>query len=138
MSTEEDTLLERTQSPLTPAEWHVMECLWQRTPCTGREATDYLSHHAGWSRSTTLTMLRRMCEKGLITCREANGMNTYSPLLRQEDATLLETQSFLQRVYHGSVSMLVNTFAKKQSLSQQEIDELYAILQQAKEEQGHD
>lgn len=130
--------MDHLRSPLTSAEWYVMECLWQNSPCTGREVTEHLSQHAGWSRSTTLTMLRRMHEKGLIACQEVDGINTYSPLLQQEDATLLETQSFLQRVYHGSVSMLVNTFAKKQSLSQQEIDELYAILQQAKEEQGHD
>lgn len=130
--------MEHVHSPLTPAEWHVMECLWQYAPCTGREAVEYLSHHAGWSRSTTLTMLRRMCEKGLISCKEANGMNTYSPLLRQEDATILETQSFLQRVYHGSVSMMLSTFAKKQNLTQEEIDELYAILDKAKEDQNHD
>lgn len=130
--------MDHLRSPLTSAEWYVMECLWQKSPCTGREVTEYLSRHAGWSRSTVLTMLRRMCEKDLIACHEVDGINTYSPLLRQEDATLLETQSFLQRVYHGSVSMLVSTFAKKQPLTQQEIDELYAILQQAKEDQSHD
>ena len=130
--------MDHLRSPLTSAEWYVMECLWQKSPCTGREVTEYLSQHAGWSRSTALTMLRRMHEKNLIACQEVDGIKTYSPLLQQEDATLLETQSFLQRVYHGSVSMLVSTFTKKQSLTQQELDELYAILQQAKEEQNHD
>ena len=130
--------MDHLRSPLTSAEWYVMECLWQKSPCTGREVTEYLSQHAGWSRSTALTMLRRMHEKNLIACQEIDGIKTYSPLLQQEDATLMETQSFLQRVYHGSVSMLVSTFAKKQSLTQQELDELYAILQQAKEEQSHD
>ena len=130
--------MDHLRSPLTSAEWYVMECLWQKSPCTGREVTEYLSQHAGWSRSTALTMLRRMHEKKLIACQEVDGIKTYSPLLQQEDATLLETQSFLQRVYHGSVSMLVSTFTKKQSLTQQELDALYAILEQAKEEQSHD
>ena len=130
--------MDHLRSPLTSAEWYVMECLWQKSPCTGREVTEYLSQHAGWSRSTALTMLRRMHEKNLIACQEVDGIKTYSPLLQQEDATLLETQSFLQRVYHGSVSMLVSTFTKKQSLTQQELDALYAILEQAKEEQRHD
>ena len=130
--------MDHLRSPLTSAEWYVMECLWQKSPCTGREVTEYLSQHAGWSRSTALTMLRRMHEKDLIACQEVDGIKTYSPLLQQEDATLLETQSFLQRVYHGSVSMLVSTFTKKQSLTQQELDALYAILEQAKEEQSHD
>ena len=44
---------------LTSAEWNLMECLWERTPRTGREAVEYLQKSVGWSRSTTLTMLRR-------------------------------------------------------------------------------
>lgn len=123
---------------LTPAEWHVMEFLWQHAPCTGREATQYLSRQVGWSRSTILTMLRRMSEKGLIACQESDGNNTFSPLLRQEDATIQETQNFLDRVYHGSISMMLNAFTKKQPLSDQEIAQLYAILDQAKEEGTHD
>ena len=51
---------------LTPAEWQLMECLWEKSPRSGREAVDDLRERAGWSRSTTLTMLRRMSEKGLI------------------------------------------------------------------------
>ena len=130
--------MEHSHLSLTPAEWHVMECLWQHNPCTGREATEYLASHIGWSRSTTLTMLRRMCEKGLIACVEDNGLKVYSPLLRQEEATMMETESFIQRVYHGSISMMLSAFTKKQALSDQEIQELYAILNQAKEEQSHD
>ena len=43
---------------LTAAEWNLMECLWECAPRTGREAVDYLQKSVGWSRSTTLTMLR--------------------------------------------------------------------------------
>ena len=47
---------------LTPTEWHLMECLWEQAPRTGREATEYMAESVGWTRSTTLTMLRRMTE----------------------------------------------------------------------------
>ena len=130
--------MEHTHSSLTTPEWHVMECLWQHAPCTGREATEYLAAHIGWSRSTTLTMLRRMCEKGLVACEENDGLKVYSPLLLQEEATIMETESFIQRVYHGSISMMLSAFTQKQALSDREIRELYAILDQAKEEQHHD
>ena len=120
--------MEQVHSPLTPAEWHVMECLWQHAPCTGREATVYLSRHAGWSRSTTLTMLRRMSEKGFIACQEANGINTYSPLLKQEDATLLETQSFLQRVYSGSAGDMIAAFIREEQITPEERDRLRRLL----------
>ena len=117
---------------LTPNEWYVLECLWQKGSCTGREAVDHLHSAVGWSRSTTLTMLRRMTEKEMISCKEENGLLVYSPLIDRDSAARRETDSFLGRVYQGSVSMLLSAMTKKQALSQQEIDELYVILKEAK------
>ena len=130
--------MEHRENLLTAAEWHLMECLWEKSPRTGREATEYLEQHAGWSRSTTLTMLRRMTDKGLIACAEAGGVKVYSPLLARNDAALRTTEDFLHRVYHGSVSMMMSAITQKQELSRQEIDELYAILRQAEKGAGHD
>ena len=123
--------MEHRENQLTAAEWHLMECLWEKSPRTGREATEYLEQHAGWSRSTTLTMLRRMTDKGFISCSEKDGIKVYAPLLPREDAQRRTTEDFLHRVYHGSVSMLMSAITQKQELSRQEIDELYAILRQA-------
>ena len=122
-----------SQNHLTPTEWSLMECLWENAPRTGREAVEYLAHSAGWSRSTTLTMLRRMTEKGLISCDDRDGINTYSPLICREDATQDQTKDFLERVFSGSVSMMLSAFTKKQRLSQEEIDSLYAILKEAEQ-----
>ena len=119
---------------LTSAEWNLMECLWESSPRTGREATEYLTDRVGWSRSTTLTMLRRMTEKGIIKSGKKDGIIAYSPLIRRKDATIQETHNFLNRVYKGSVSMMVNTIAERQSLTKEEIDELYEILRRAEEE----
>lgn len=123
--------MEHRENLLTAAEWHLMECLWEKSPRTGREATEYLEQHAGWSRSTTLTMLRRMTDKGLIACSEEDGIKVYAPLLARDDAAGRTTEDFLHRVYHGSISMMMSAITKKQDLSRQEIDELYAILRQA-------
>ena len=51
---------------LTPAEWSVMECLWEAAPLTGREVTQKMQQRCGWSRSTTLTLLSRMEAKGAV------------------------------------------------------------------------
>ena len=107
---------------LTPAEWHVMACLWEQSPLTGREIVEKLTKTIGWSRSTILTILRRMEEKQLVTSEDTAG------------ATMQQTEDFLHRVYHGSIGMMLSAFTKKQSLSQSEIDELYAILDKAKED----
>lgn len=118
---------------LTATEWNLMECLWAHAPRTGRECVEDLNKRVGWSRSTTLTMLRRMTEKNMIECLHDGEVLRYAPRIRREDAVIQETESFLDRVYQGSVSMLMSAITKKQSLSKEEIDELYAILQQAEE-----
>lgn len=113
---------------LTSAEWRVMECLWDHAPRTGREVTELMQEQCGWSRSTTLTLLSRMEAKGAVAGNNDSGKKAFYPLVSREDAALQETESFLDRVYKGSLSMMVSSLTRKQSLSKREIDELYAIL----------
>ncbi len=125
--------LQHTGNIFTPTEWKLMECLWQTELCTGREAVSFMKRAAGWSRSTTLTMLRRMTEKGAIDCRTQDGVNVYRALVPRESAVQRETEEFLDRVYHGSVGLLLSAMTERQHLSQAEIDELYDILRKAEE-----
>lgn len=115
---------------LTTAEWNVMECLWEKSPRTGREATQWLEERMGWNRSTTLTLLRRLEAKGAVSSDTESGVKSFRPLIRREDAALRETENLLSRAYHGSLSLMVSALTKKQSLPQEEIDELYALLQE--------
>ena len=118
---------------ITPTEWYLMECLWDSSPRTGRETADCLRERVGWSRSTTLTLLRRMTDKGLIGCEEIGGLKAYTPLLRREDAVSKETDNILSRVYKGSVSMMMSAMTQQQNLTREQLDELYEILRQAEE-----
>ena len=126
--------METKNISLTPAEWNVLECLWENPGCTGREAVNYLKKSVGWTRSTVLTMLHRMTEKSLILCETKDGLMRYTSLIDHEAATLQETEGFLDRVYKGSVSLMMSAMTKKQQLSKEEIDELYEILRRAEEE----
>ena len=130
--------MELHEKSLTPTEWNLMECLWEHAPRTGREAAEYMAASQGWSRSTTLTLLRRMTAKGFIECHEENGVKVFSPLIARTDGAVRETDSFLSRVYRGSVSTLLSAVTQRQSLTRQEIDELYEIIRQAEEVQRHD
>ncbi len=125
---------EKNHTSLTPAEWSLMEYLWERLSITGREAAKYCAEHIGWSRTTTLTVLRRLVEKGAVSCDESGARNRYTPLIEREDAALQETDDFLRRVYRGSVGMMLSAITKKQALSKAEIDELREILRQAERE----
>ena len=122
---------------LTEAEWTVMECLWEQSPRTGREAVAWLEEKMGWSRSTTLTLLRRLEEKGAVAGDTEGAVKTFRPLIAREDVAAQETENLLERAYKGSLSLLVSAFTRKQSLPQKEIDELYAILREM-EEKSHE
>ena len=115
---------------LTAAEWRVMECLWERSPLLGRELVERMRELCGWSRSTTLTLLSRMEAKGAVKASTDAGKKAFSPLIRREDMALRETKDFLSRVYQGSLSMLVSAFTRKESLSEEELRELHAILKE--------
>lgn len=123
---------------LTLAEWSVMECLWEAGPLTGREVVQHMEQSCGWSRSTTLTLLSRLENKGALKSIPAEkGPKVFSPVLRREDAALEETKNFLNRVYQGSLSLMVSALTKKQALPREELDELYELLK-GLEEERHD
>lgn len=115
---------------LTEAEWTVMECLWEKSPRTGRETVAWLDQKMGWTRSTVLTMLRRLEAKGAVAGDTEGELKTFRPLIAREDVAVRETENLLDRAYRGSLSLLVSSITKKQSLPQNEIDELYAILRE--------
>jgi len=116
---------------LTEAEWNVMECLWEKSPRIGREIVSWLEDRMGWKRSTTLTLLRRMEEKGAVGSETIGVLKTFYPLITREQAAHQETEDFLERVYKGSIGMMLSAFTKKQNLSKSEIEELRAILNEA-------
>ena len=116
---------------LTEAEWNVMECLWEKSPRIGREIVSWLEERMGWKRSTTLILLRRMEEKGAVGSETSGELKAFYPLITREQAAHQETEDFLERVYKGSIGMMLSAFTKKQNLSKSEIEELRAILNEA-------
>ena len=70
------------------SEWRVMEFLWERSCCTGREASAQMQLRWGWSRSTTLTLLRRLETKGAAISETVDGVKVFRPLVCREDAEL--------------------------------------------------
>ncbi len=120
---------------LTNSEWYVLDCLWQRPSMTVMELAAALGERLGWAKSTTITTLRRMEDKGLVRCAVEGRGKRYSPAVQREKAVRGETRSFLDKVYQGSVGLMVSALAQDKALSKAEIDELYEILRKAEEGQ---
>ena len=123
---------------LTASEWSVLDSLWQENPQTVMQLVSKLGKTVGWAKSTTITTLRRMEEKGLVNCETIGKGKSYTPAVGQEQAEIQETRSFLDRVYRGSVGLMMSAMARRQELSPEEITELREILAQAERRETHD
>lgn len=119
------------QVNLSDSEWKLMERLWESSPRTITQLVHALSPETGWAKATIITMLARLETKGAVRWENGGRARQYYPVVSREEASAAETRSFLDKVYHGSVGLLVNAMASENALSREEIDALYEILQKA-------
>ena len=122
------------QVNLSDSEWKLMNHLWQSAPRTITELTAALKAETGWSKNTVITMLGRLEAKGAVIHAEGGRAKQYTPAILREDAAREETESFLSKVYGGSLGSLVNAMVSRQALTAEDIAELSAILEQAMED----
>lgn len=118
---------------LSDGEWNIMNVLWETAPKTITQLTAALKESTGWSKHTIITMLGRMEAKGVVKFEEGIRAKQYYPAVDRTETALGETESFLDKVYSGSLGLLLNTMVGKNSLSKEEIDELHSILKKAGE-----
>lgn len=118
---------------LSNSEWHIMENLWELSPKTATQLIKAMGEEIGWAKSTTKTVLKRMEQKGYIAYREGEKAREYYAVLKREEVVESETSSFLNRIYNGSLGLLVNTLVKKQDIPDEEMEELYKIIKEARE-----
>lgn len=118
---------------LSDGEWKLMNQLWEESPQTITELTATLKPQTGWTKHTIISMLTRLEVKGAVNYTREKAKH-YAPCIGREDAAGTETAHFLDRVYGGSLGLLLNTMVQSNGLSREELDELSTILQQAKED----
>lgn len=116
---------------LQPSEWILMEKLWENPPKTIMQLYHELKEEPGWSKSTVNTMLARMVKKEIIYFEEGIKAKQYFPNIKRDEAAITETTSLLERVYNGSVGMMLNTLIRNNNLTESDIKELYQILDKA-------
>ena len=112
---------------ISESEWSVMEILWNSPLSTIGEIKNSLSG-TGWSDSTIKTLVRRLVSKKAIAINDEATTFRYYPLLSQQKCRLKETKSFINRVYDGSVSMLLTNLAAESNLTEKETEELMSLI----------
>ena len=116
---------------LSDSEWKLMNCLWSRCPQTITELTASLRADTGWSKNTVITMLSRLEAKGAVRHEEGERAKRYFPAVDRRDAARAETESFLGKVYGGSLGLMMSAMVESRQLTESDIAELSAILEQA-------
>lgn len=116
---------------LSNGEWTLMNALWEREPATVTQLVHALAPETGWSKHTVMTMLSRLEQKGAVRCTQGERAREYSAILERDKAAARETDSFLSRVYGGSLGLMVNSMLRARSLSEDEVEELRGILASA-------
>ena len=116
---------------ISNSEWAVLECLWASEPLTVTQLAHALRSSVGWAKSTSVTMANRMEQKGLLLCQEGGKAKLYRAALTRADAEARLTRSFLDRVYSGSVGLMVSAMVSREALSPAELAELRAVLDRA-------
>ena len=116
---------------LQPSEWIIMEKLWADPPKTIMQLYHELKENPGWSKSTVNTLLQRMVKKEIIYYEEGEKAKQYFPNIDRDAAAVTETESLIERVYRGSVGMMLSTLIRSNNLTKDDIEELYQILGEA-------
>ena len=114
---------------LSDSEWKLMNRLWARNPMTITELTAALRDDTGWSKNTIITMLSRLEAKEAVRHRDGVRAKQYFPVMAREDAALAETESFLDKVYNGSLGLMMSAMVETHALTAADIAELSAILE---------
>ena len=113
---------------ISDSELAIMEALWDAAPLTAAPVGDRVAHSRDWSIQTVKTLLSRLVTKGAVAAQEDGRRYLYSPLVARDDHSLRESQRLVDRLFGGRVSPLVAQLAERETLSDEDIAELKAII----------
>ncbi len=113
---------------LGEVEMKFAEIIWSNEPLPSGELAKLCEKELNWKKSTTYTILKRVCERGLF--RNDGGVVT-SVVSKQEFLTKQSTQ-FVEDTFAGSLPSFIAAFTAGRRLSDSEIEELKKIIDESK------
>ncbi|MDE6568436.1 MAG: BlaI/MecI/CopY family transcriptional regulator [Lachnospiraceae bacterium] len=111
-----------------------MNYLWDKNPATIADMVHYFDGITNWDRHVIIMMLKRMEAKGAVAWQTNGRAKHYYPVLEKEQSCVQETEDFLERVYKGSLGLMLTTMAKQEKLAKEDIDELRKILNEGEQD----
>lgn len=117
---------------ITDAELEVMKILWDAPEgLTTGEVKNRL--HNGWERTTVLTLLSRLCEKGAVTAEKQSRSFCYKPAIERQAYGIGRTRSILNSIYNGSFKNMMAALCSSGDLTEEDLRDLRAFLDKGEE-----
>lgn len=115
---------------ISETEWEVMRAVWQGHPCAAREVIKRLARaDSTWHPKTAKTLLSRLVAKRALACKQEGRAYLYRPLVSEADCQVHASESFVERVFGGSLRPMLAHFVERRKLSPVEIRELRQLLE---------
>ena len=114
----------------TPAEWKILRIVHAQESCAAREVVAVAAAEFGWSSSTTKTLLRRLVAKGQLDTQRVGNSFLYSPTRSAIQMLCKEADGLLANAVEGAVGPLLAYMVKQSRLSQTDLDDLRALLEE--------
>ena len=107
------------------SEYRFCLILWENQPITSRQLSELCKDRLGWSKTTTYTVIKRLCDRGVIK----NENTVVSAIISKEEAQMAEIDELVEKKFEGSLPAFIAAFAKKKELSEEEIESIRRIIE---------
>ena len=111
---------------LFDGEYRLMEVLWESAPVNSTQLVTLCREQLGWTKSTTYTVLRKLCERGFVR----NENTVVSACIPKEKVQVYQSGHFVEHVFEGSLPGFLTAFLGGRPVSEQEARELKELIDQ--------
>ncbi len=106
------------------SEYRFCLILWKNEPITSAQLAKLCKEELGWSRTTTYTVIKRLSDREVV--KSENGI--VSSLVSKEEVQASQMDEMLEKTFEGSVPAFIAAFAKREKLSDKDVDEIRRII----------
>lgn len=100
------------------------EIIWNNEPVSSSELAKICLAELKWKKSTTYTVLKRLCDRGIFV----NNGGTVSSLISKNDFYALQSEEVVNESFSGSLPAFVAAFSSRKKLSDTEINQLQDMI----------
>lgn len=106
------------------------DIIWENEPISSTELSKRSEEILKWKKSTTYTVLKRLCDKGIFQ----NIKGTVTSLISKQEFYSVQSEKFVEETFDGSLPAFLAAFSKRKKLSADEISEIRKMIDSYKED----